>query len=340
MTTMRLILDDVAPAATPLARYTEHLAAALLATAPRGADVGGFVSALPVPDLDRVRAALPGLRELHVSPLARRELAAAWQHGFTRLPGSGVTHAPSLLAPLRRHDRVASPGDQIVVTIHDTLAWTAPESIPARLATWTRAMARRAERYADAVVVPTHTVAARLAELLDLGDRLRVIGGAPTLEVPGDAAALRRRAKVPSRYVVAALDGVDPVDPAALADLESGLGDLPLVPLPGDGAERAAVLAGALAVVDPGLGGGYGATVLDALGLGVPVVAVAGSPAAELAADGALVVDAGPDLAEAARSLGSDDGQRERLAVSAADRAGAFSWRDAAEKVWQLHADL
>lgn len=340
MTTMRLILDDIAPADTPLARYTEHLAAALLATAPRGADVGGFVSALPVPDLDRVRAALPGLRELHVSALARRELAAAWQHGFTRLPGSGVTHAPSLLAPLRRHDRVAVPGDQVVVTIHDALAWTAPERLPSRAVAGTRAMARRAERYADAVVVPTHAVAAELAEVLDLGDRVRVIGGAATLELPADAAARRRRLAVPSRYVVAHLDGVAVPEAAGAASLEQGLGDLPLVALPAAGADRAAVLAGASALVDPGVAGGYGATVLDALALGVPLVALAGSPGAELAADAAVVVESGDELGAATRDLEGDEERRAQLAVAASDRSGAFAWRDAAEKVWQLHADL
>jgi hypothetical protein len=36
-----------------------------------------------------------------------------------------------------------------------------------------------------------------------------------------------------------------------------------------------------------------------------------------------------------------DDGAlRERLSVLASDRARAFSWRDSAERVWQLHADL
>ena len=30
----------------------------------------------------------------------------------------------------------------------------------------------------------------------------------------------------------------------------------------------------------------------------------------------------------------------ERLAVLAGDRGRAFSWREAAERVWQLHAEL
>jgi len=32
--------------------------------------------------------------------------------------------------------------------------------------------------------------------------------------------------------------------------------------------------------------------------------------------------------------------QREALGTAAQDRSNAFSWRDSAEKVWQLHADL
>jgi hypothetical protein len=30
----------------------------------------------------------------------------------------------------------------------------------------------------------------------------------------------------------------------------------------------------------------------------------------------------------------------ERLGVLAADRGRAFSWRESADRVWQLHADL
>jgi hypothetical protein len=45
-------------------------------------------------------------------------------------------------------------------------------------------------------------------------------------------------------------------------------------------------------------------------------------------------------LAHAIGGLLSDASARERLAVVGQDRARAFSWRDSAEKVWQLHADL
>ena len=45
-------------------------------------------------------------------------------------------------------------------------------------------------------------------------------------------------------------------------------------------------------------------------------------------------------LTEAIRSLLDDSAAAERLGVAAQDRAKAFTWRDAAEKIWQLHADL
>src|SRR3982751_6463263 len=125
MTTLRVIIDQiVAPVPGGIGRYAEELTRALIATAPRGSDVAGIVSASPEPDYQRISELLPGLRDLYKSPLARRELSAAWQHGFTRLPGAGMVHATSLLAPLHRHDRVANPGAQTVVTIHDAIAWT------------------------------------------------------------------------------------------------------------------------------------------------------------------------------------------------------------------------
>jgi glycosyltransferase involved in cell wall biosynthesis len=45
-------------------------------------------------------------------------------------------------------------------------------------------------------------------------------------------------------------------------------------------------------------------------------------------------------LGEAVATLLSDAELREALGTAAQDRSHAFSWRDSAEKVWQLHADL
>lgn len=45
-------------------------------------------------------------------------------------------------------------------------------------------------------------------------------------------------------------------------------------------------------------------------------------------------------LAAAITSVLDDAGLADRLKYSGLDRSHAYSWRNAAEKVWQLHADL
>jgi glycosyltransferase involved in cell wall biosynthesis len=364
VSTLRVIVDDIlAPGGGPVSHYTEELTRALIQTAPRGTDVAGVVAASPEGDYARIRELLPGLRQLHKSALARRELAAAWQHGFTALPGTGMVHAPSLFAPLRRHDRAVAPSDQTVVTIHDAIAWTHPELRPSRVVSWTKAMGRRAERHADAIVVPSHAVAAVLDEHLQLGDRVRVIGAAPatTLIVPVDARPRRAALGLPERYVVAVAEG----------DAANGFGDLaaaaragvPVVLLAGAGdtasvadaddltvledvtaADRVAILSGAAVFVQPSIAAGPPATLLDALALGLPIVATELPAIAEVTADAAVLVaregDYPAQLADAIRGLLDDSATTERLGIAAQDRAKAFTWRDAAEKVWQLHADL
>jgi glycosyltransferase involved in cell wall biosynthesis len=64
-----------------------------------------------------------------------------------------------------------------------------------------------------------------------------------------------------------------------------------------------------------------------------------------VAVDAGIVVprdeaDEAGAYAAAIREVLDDGALRERLSLSARDRARAFSWRDSAEKVWQLHADL
>jgi len=369
VTTLRVIVDDIlAPAPGRLSSYAGDLTRALIATAPRGSDVAAVVAASPEPDYARIRELLPGLRDLHKSALARRELAAAWQRGFTVLPGSGMVHATSLLAPLRRHTRGISIDDQTVVTIHDAIAWTHPELLSARVANWTKGMAKRAERHADAIVVPTHAVADALAEHLEIDDRVRVIGGAPAsaLRVPDDAAERRARLGLPERYVVAVIEGDARNGFADLAGAAPGL-DAPVVVLAApddsaatsaapegsdrvrlvsdtDDADNAAILAGAAVFVQPSIAAGFGAAMLDAMSLGIPVVAADIPALAEVAADAALLVSRGAsfpaELADAVNGVLADAGSAERLAVAALDRAKAFTWHDAAEKVWQLHADL
>jgi glycosyltransferase involved in cell wall biosynthesis len=382
MTTLSVVVDDLTAAETGgTRRYTEELTRQLTATAPAGCDVRAFVSNVPDEQLDEVRALLPGLADLVRLPLARRELSLAWQSGIAVGGVRGMVHAPSLLAPLRKQ-RSADADDQIAVTIHDALAWTHPESLGAATVLWTKSMAKRARKHADAIVVPTHAVADRLAEVLDFGDRFRVIGGAPatTLRLPADADERAARLQLPPVYAFT-LGSIMPrkgIAPLIRAVARPEAQDIPLLIAGpdryGDGtatgvaaaaglpedrvrtlgrlddADLAVVLDRATLFVYPSLAEGFGLPIVEAFKFGLPVIHSDDPALVEVAAGASLVVErpeSGEDdagysarLAAAIGRVLSDAELRERLAVLASDRARAFSWRDSAERVWQLHADL
>ncbi|WP_158862727.1 glycosyltransferase family 4 protein [Leifsonia sp. AG29] len=380
MTTLRVVVDELTDDAPGGARrYTEELTRQLIATAPAGCDVEAIVSNVPDEQLAEIRALLPGVAEVTRLPLATRELAVAWQSGLP-LGSGGMLHSPTLLAPLRR--RGPETADQVAVTIHDTLAWTHPESLGAATALWTKRMAKRARKHADAIVVPTHAVADRLAERLELGDRIRVIGGAPatTLRLPADADERAERLGLPERYAltigtieprkgIAALiravarpeaeeiplliAGPDQYGDATATGVSAAAG-LPedRVRALGrlDDPDLAVVLDRASLFVYPSVAEGFGLPIVEAFKFGLPVIHSDDPALVEVAAGASLVVErpAGPDdedgyserLAAAIARVLADADLRSRLGVLASDRARAFSWRDSAERVWQLHADL
>lgn len=375
MTILRVIIDDMlSPTPGGTSRYTEELAAALIQSAPRGCTVEGFVAASSEPDYQRIAQRLPGLAALHKSALARRELMAAWQHGFTRLPGNGMLHATSLFAPLSRHDRL-NDGDQVAVTVHDTIAWSHPESLSPRTVAWHKSMLKRAEKYADAVVVPSHTVAAQLGEIADFGERIRVIAGAPSeaLALPSDADERAAALELPSRYVFS-VGGIEPrrgIDQLIRA-MNRVHDDVPLL-LAGHGStdeaiaaaaaeaglaegrvrslgtlsdpDLAVALARATVFAYPNLEEGFGMPMLEAFAQGTPVIHSDAPALVELAADAGIVVERDAEdypvrLADAVNSVLDDAQLAERLKYFGLDRAKAFTWRGAAEQVWNLHADL
>lgn len=377
MTTLNLVLDEMLdPVPTGLSRYAGELANALIEFAPSGCFVEGIVSASPEDVYAQIADRLPGLSGLFKSALTRRDLTAAWQHGFTPVP-SGMIHAPSLFAPLRSHDRVNGPRAQVAVTIHDVTAWTHPEQLAPRRVSWTKAMAQRALKYADAVVVPTHAVAAELGEILPFGDRIRVLGAgvAPSLTEPIDATERAERLELPERYLLTAgsadasselpallwalalhteidlpllIVGAG-VNSAAVdaAVAVAGLADSRVRALPQlSDADLAVVLARAEIFVYPTLVAGFGLPMLEALRLGVPVIHSDAPSLVEVAGDAGETVPS-QDLAEYPRLLGDaiarlleDSGLRMRLGVMGTDRAKLFTWRACAEGVWQLHADI
>ena len=379
MTTLRVIVDQiVAPVPGGIGRYAEELTRELIATAPADCIVEGIVSRSPERDYERITSALPGLSRLYRSPLGRRELSLAWQYGLTWLPGKGMVHATSMLAPLYKHDRVNASGNQTAITIHDVVPWTNPETLTPRGVSWHKAMADRAYRYADAVVVPTHTVAQQLAEIYDFGERVRVIGGAVSskLALPQDADARAAALGLPARYLltvgtleprkglaplITALKSRDTYDLPLLIIGPEGWGDVNVATVaeaaglaPGrvrtlgrvSDEDLAVALSRATAFVYPSLAEGFGLPLIEAFSLGAPVIHSDAPALLEVSAGAGITVerdDAAGYSERLATAIGrvlSDAELAGRLRVLGLDRAKAFSWKASAEKVWQLHADL
>lgn len=361
---LRVVLDQlVSPTHPDLATASRGLAAGLAETAPAGCEVEAIApaGALPV---------IPGVAPGRPLPLGRRETAAAWQLGLVRGVGGGMIHSPTLLAPLVKHDRVHDH-DQTVVTLWDLRAWEAPEELPRAVAMAERGLLKRALRHADAVIVPTHAMAERLEAYARFGERLRVIAGAQPdgFHAPTDADARRRRLSLPASYVVLAggaapseglEDGFRAAAPTGLdvvvVDVPAGGEDTVVAlaascgvhasrvqPRPAlDQGDRAAVLGAAAAYVAVAPRAVWPWRVVEAMALGTPVVAVDSAVHREVVLDGGLVVPRA-GLEEALVDALPDDtltGDAGRLRVLGRDRARAFSWAGAAERVWQVHADL
>ncbi|MFB8386164.1 glycosyltransferase [Microbacterium sp. NPDC055910] len=366
--TLRVMLDQmVAPTDRDLAEASRELTQALIAGAPDRCEVAAIVPAGPEFD------AVPGLADVRRLALARRELATALQRGIGFGIGGGMIHSPTLLAPLVRHDRMHD-SDQTVVTVWSLAAWETPDEVGRGSAGWQKAMVKRAVKHADAVVVPTHSLADGIRQIAPkLGDRIRVIAGASPrgFAVPTDEVGRRRALDLPEGFVLlaggplpsdalsagfaaVAASGVDlpvvviDVDEGhepAVAELASAAG-LPERRLhvrgtldPGD---RAAVYGASVAFVAPSHRAAFPWRVVDALTLGVPVIAADSAVHREVIVDGGVLV-AGADAGELGDALGdalSSVDSAGRLGVLAGDRGRAFSWREAAGRVWQLHAEL
>lgn len=369
--TLRVMLDQlVVPTEPALAEASRDLARALVAGAPAGCEVEAIAPA------GGGEVDIPGLAGVRRTALPRRELAAALQLGVGTGIGGGMIHSPTLFAPLVRHDRVHD-NDQSVVTVWDLRPWESPGELSRSAVSWYRAMLKRAVRFADAVVAPTHSVAQRLGEIAPLGDRIRVISGASPLgfAVPTDEVGRRRSLDLPEGFLLLA-GGPVPSDalgtgfaaavasgadlPVVVIDVEEGhepaVADLAAAAgLPErrlhvrgalEPADRAAVFGAALAFVAPSTATGFPWRVVDALTLGVPVIAAASAVHAEIVVDGGELVPAADaaalveGLAHALTRALASTAAADRLAVLAGDRGRAFSWREVADKVWLLHAEL
>ena len=345
-------------------RYTVELGRALAASASPDDIVEGWVAWHRDLGPARIEGVL-GPRRLS---LPRRALAAAWEYGLGPAPRRrDLTHAPTPLIPPRR-------SNPLVVTIHDAVPWTHPETLTVRGARWHRRMGERAARTAAAVIVPTHAVATELSKHLPLEDRMHVIGEgvSETLRVPSCAEERATALQLPSAYVVslATLEPRKDLDVVLRALATPDAPDFPLVVVgqPGwggvdlsararalglvDGRVRelgrlsdpdvAVVLSRAAALLMPSRAEGFGLPVLEAMHLGVPVIASDAPALVEVAGGAAMhhpVGDAN-GLTEALRAVVEDAAVGARLREQGLRRSAAFSWDIAARQTWELYLSL
>jgi glycosyltransferase involved in cell wall biosynthesis len=360
-----LVEQLLAPVPGGTGRYTRELAAALAAHRPEGWTVVGAVARHGDPSA----AAIPGVAGPRMLALPRRALVAAWERGLPLWPGGDAVHATTPLAPPR-----APRGRSLVVTVHDTVPWTHPETLTRRGAAWHRRVITGATRRAGAVVVPTAAVAAELGEHAPGPTPVHVVpcGVPPALAAPpADAEAVAARLRLPRRYVLAVgtLEPRKGVPVLIDALTRPAARDLPLVLVgpPGWGgvephalaaarglpaerlrvlgrltdAELAVVLHRATVLAAPSLAEGFGLPVLEAMAAGVPVVHSDAPALVEVAGGTGTVARRGdPDSLAGALGEVLADPRRTAAAVAAArHRAAGFTWRRAAEMVWKLHLD-
>ncbi|MEO7147296.1 MAG: glycosyltransferase family 1 protein [Terrimesophilobacter sp.] len=378
-TTLSVIVDPILwPATGGIGRYTEELTRELIATAPAGCEVAAISSAASAEDREKIETLLPGIARLNAGRLPHAARSLAWRYGFGKITGRGMVHSTSLFAPLSNHDRINHERDQLVVTIHDVIAWTDPGTLNPRRVAWMKAMTSRAHRFADAIIAPSHAVASELGEIMNFGDRIRVIGGAvsPKLQLPVDEDDRAERLGLPRDYVLSvgtleprkglealiqSFARADAVDLPLLIVGPEGWGDVDIAAIAAEAglaegrvrtlgfladADLAVALNRARVFAFPSVAEGFGLSVVEAFNFGTPVVHSDAPALLEVAAGAGLIVEredsAGyPDrLASAIARVVNDRALADRLHVAGLDRAGAFSWRDSAEKVWHLHADL
>jgi glycosyltransferase involved in cell wall biosynthesis len=357
-----LLEQCLAPVPGGTGRYSREVAAALARFGPAGS-VHGVVAL----HREVSAATVPGVVGPRRLPLPRRALVAAWERGRGPAVPGDVVHAPTPLAPARRRR-------PLVVTVHDAVPWTHPETLTPRGVRWHRAVVERAARTADLVVVPTQAVAAELGRHVHLtADRLLVVGEGVSgdLALPHDAPERAARLALPERYLltvatleprkglaelIAALGrpgapdlpllcagqpgwgGSDPLRLAAAAGLPAGrvrlLGRVP------DG-DLAVLLDRATALVVPSRAEGFGLPLLEAMAAGVPVLASTAPALVEVAGGAALHSSLAPDgLAEALAEVVGDEGLRERLRQAGRQRATAYTWDGAARQLWSAYSAL
>lgn len=358
-----LVVDQLfAPVPGGTGRYAGELADAVSAAVPEGSSLQTWSAWHGARS-----AASRGLPGLHQLPLGSKLLSRMWERGVGPAPrDADVVHATTLLVPPKR--RAA-----LVVTIHDVVPWTHPETLTSRGVAFHRRMGARAAREADLIVTPTVAVADQVRDILAPGAEVFAVhpGFSSDLTVPVDARERRARHVGKDDYllfvgtseprkgldtlfdalskpalkgqslVVVGPRGWGGVDVGQEAEAR-GLGDRVNVTGWVDDADLASLYAGASLVVMPSRAEGFGLPVLEAMTLGVPVVTSDDPAMCEVGGGATELFPVGDPTALGAAIVRvlSDAELRAQMVEAGRLRARDFDWLDSARTLWGLYARL
>ena len=286
----------------------------------------------------------------------RREWPAVETLGPSRLD---IVHSPSPLL-------IPTHGAARVVTIHDLDFLDHPEHTAREVRRDYAALARRHAQRADRIVTPSHYTADEVASRFQMSrDRISVCAnGAPSWErrtsEPADghilfvgtlaprknldrllsayALLLQRRSPLPSLVITGQAD-VGAVETMARLDSPPLAGHVRMTGYV-DAATLRALYEKAVLLALPSLDEGFGIPALEAMTLGVPVVAAHRGALPEVVGDAGLLVDPldVSAFAAAIERVLTDDELRRRLAAAGPVRASQFSWRSSASALLEAYA--
>lgn len=307
----------------------------------------------------RLRAVSP------LTPTPHDSWVARWANAQPALALARLARGGSVLHGMASEASFVWTPARQVVTLHDTVPWTALERnaiTRLHLAAQTRRLRRCA-----AIIAVSDSVAAEAIERLGLdAGRVHVVpeGVGPTFtstprEGDGDArysagitagdyvlwvGSLRRRdprkaldilltaaQQVPAATWV--LAGAEGEESRRLAAIGAELGVRLVLPGYVPDETLAALYRGAAVSVLPSLHEGFGLPVLEAMASGAPVVATRSGNLADLAGDAAVLVPANdaPALATAVNRILHDPIERARLAAAGPVTAARYTWQRTAE---------
>ncbi|MDQ2755282.1 MAG: glycosyltransferase, partial [Actinomycetota bacterium] len=156
-----------APVPGGTGRYAANVLRSLEVSRPAGAGLTAYLCGDVAPDCG---LELPAGLASRRAPVGFRALARLWERGLPpRAPDADLVHATTLMVPPTR------AGSRLVVTVHDVVPWTHPETLTPRGVAFHRRMAERVARTADLLLTPTAVVAQRLEQLLQPACPVRVV---------------------------------------------------------------------------------------------------------------------------------------------------------------------